>query len=158
MPHEDIHIYTHTVPIKEQRRERGRDRKEITRMVSSLLMSFAPATVRVYATTAKGASGGAKEEKNPLDFVLGYLTKQDQFYETDPILQRVEEKEVTRSSGTKSSGTKSGGTKNGGTKSGGTTSGRGTVRGGGKNSAPVPVPPKKNDGGFGGLGGLFNKK
>uniref|UniRef100_A0A1J3JLK0 Thylakoid soluble phosphoprotein TSP9 n=1 Tax=Noccaea caerulescens TaxID=107243 RepID=A0A1J3JLK0_NOCCA len=143
MPHEDIHIYTHTVPIKEQRRERGRDRKEITRMVSSLLMSFAPATVRVYATTAKGASGGAKEEKNPLDFVLGYLTKQDQFYETDPILQKVEEKEVTRSSGTKS---------------GGTTSGRGTVRGGGKNSAPVPVPPKKNDGGFGGLGGLFNKK
>ncbi|VVB04564.1 unnamed protein product [Arabis nemorensis] len=107
-------------------------------MVSSLLMSFAPATVRVYATTAKGASGGAKEEKNPLDFVLGYLTKQDQFYETDPILKKVEEKE--------------------GTRSGGTTGGRGTVRGGGgKNSAPVPVPPKKNDGGFGGLGGLFKK-
>lgn len=122
-------------------------------MVSSLLMSFAPATVRVYATTAKGSSGGAKEEKNLLNFVLGYLTKQDQFYETDPILQRKEDKEVTRSSGTKSNGTKSVGTK-----SGGTTSGRGTVRGGGKNSAPVPVPPKKNDGGFGGLGGLFNKK
>ncbi|CAA7036664.1 unnamed protein product [Microthlaspi erraticum] len=120
-------------------------------MVSSLLMSFAPATVRVYATTAKGGSGGAKEEKNIIDFVLGYLTKQDQFYETDPILQGG--KEVTRSSGTKSGGTKSSGTKNGGT-----TSGRGTVRGGGKNSAPVPVPPKKNDGGFGGLGGLFNKK
>lgn len=102
-------------------------------MVSSLLMSFAPATVRVYATTAKGASGEAKEEKNPLDFVLGYLTKQDQFYETDPILKKVDEKE-------------------------GTTGSRGTVRGGGKNSAPVPVPPKKNDGGFGGLGGLFNKK
>ncbi|CAH2065102.1 unnamed protein product [Thlaspi arvense] len=122
-------------------------------MVSSLLMSFAPATVRVYATTAKGASGGAKEEKNPLDFVLGYLTKQDQFYETDPILKKVEEKE-----GTRGSGTKSGGTKSGGTKSSGTTGSRGTVRGGGKNSAPVPVPPKKNDGGFGGLGGLFNKK
>ncbi|ESQ45870.1 hypothetical protein EUTSA_v10010831mg [Eutrema salsugineum] len=117
-------------------------------MVSSLLMSFAPATVRVYATTAKGASGGAKEEKNPLDFVLGYLTKQDQFYETDPILKKVEEKE----------GSRSGGTKSGGTKSGGTNGGRGTVRGGGKNSTPVPVPPKKSDGGFGGLGGFFNKK
>ncbi|KAL1220201.1 hypothetical protein V5N11_025504 [Cardamine amara subsp. amara] len=101
-------------------------------MVSSLLMSFAPATVRVYATTAKGASGSAKEEKNPLDFVLGFMTKQDQFYETDPILQKVEEKE-------------------------GTTGSRGTVRGG-KTSAPTPVPPKKNDGGFGGLGGLFSKK
>ncbi|KAJ0248364.1 Uncharacterized protein HA466_0154710 [Hirschfeldia incana] len=101
-------------------------------MVSSLLMSFAPATVRVYATK-KGTTSGAKEEKNPLDFVLGYLTKQDQFYETDPILKKVEEK-------------------------GGTTSGsRGTVRGG-KSSAPVPVAPKKNDGGFPGLGGFFNKK
>ncbi|KAF8094932.1 hypothetical protein N665_0348s0015 [Sinapis alba] len=104
-------------------------------MVSSLLTSFAPATVRVYATTAKGTSGGAKEEKNPIDFVLGYLTKQDQFYETDPILKKVEKEQGT------------------------TGGGRGTVRGGGKNSAPVPVTPKKNDGGgFGGLGGLFNKK
>ncbi|CAN6815056.1 hypothetical protein F2Q70_00011357 [Brassica cretica] len=103
-------------------------------MVSSLLMSFAPATVRAYATTAKGASGGAKEEKNPLDFVLGYLTKQDQFYETDPILKKVEKEQ-------------------------GTTGGRGTVRGGGKSAAPVPVAAKKNDGGgFGGLAGLFNKK
>ncbi|KAG2327974.1 hypothetical protein Bca4012_037012 [Brassica carinata] len=103
-------------------------------MVSSLLTSFAPATVRVYATTTKGASGGAKEEKNPLDFVLSYLTKQDQFYETDPILKKVEKEQ-------------------------GTTGGRGTVRGGGKISAPVPVTPKKNDGGgFGGLGALFNKK
>ncbi|KAJ4895644.1 hypothetical protein Rs2_22438 [Raphanus sativus] len=102
-------------------------------MAYSLLTSFAPATVRVYATTAKGASGGAKEEKNPLDFVLGYLTKQDQFYETDPILKKVE---------------------------GTTGGGRGTVRGGGKSSAPVPVAPKKNDGGggLGGLAGLFNKK
>ncbi|CAL9247344.1 unnamed protein product [Arabidopsis halleri] len=94
-------------------------------MVSSLLMSFAPATVRVYATSTKGASGGAKEEKNPIDFVLGFMTKQDQFYETNPILKKVEEKE-------------------------GTTGGRGTVRGG-KSSAPTPVPPKKSEGGFGGL-------
>ncbi|EOA25893.1 hypothetical protein CARUB_v10019272mg [Capsella rubella] len=106
-------------------------------MVSSLLMSFAPATVRVYATGAKGASGAAKEEKNPLDFVLGFMTKQDQFYETDPILKKVEEKEAARSSGT--------------------TGGRGTVRGG-KSSAPTPVAPKKNEGGFGGLGGFFSKK
>ncbi|XP_010426161.1 PREDICTED: uncharacterized protein LOC104711177 [Camelina sativa] len=116
-------------------------------MVSSLL-SFAPATVRVYATGAKGASGPAKEEKNPLDFVLGFMTKQDQFYETDPILKKVEEKQATRSSGTTSG--------RGATKSSGTTSGRGSVRGG-KNSAPTPVAPKKNEGGFGGLGGLFKK-
>ncbi|KAG7559947.1 Thylakoid soluble phosphoprotein TSP9 [Arabidopsis thaliana x Arabidopsis arenosa] len=103
-------------------------------MVSSLLMSFAPATVRVYATGTKGASGGAKEEKNPIDFVLGFMTKQDQFYETNPILKKVEEKEGTK----------------------GTTGSRGTVRGG-KNSAPTPVPPKKSEGGFGGLGGLFKK-
>ncbi|XP_010515031.1 PREDICTED: uncharacterized protein LOC104790932 [Camelina sativa] len=128
-------------------------------MVSSLL-SFAPATVRVYATGAKGASGPAKEEKNPIDFVLGFMTKQDQFYETDPILQKVEEKQASRSSGTasgkggsRSSGSTSG---KGATKSSGTTSGRGSVRGG-KNSAPTPVAPKKNEGGFGGLGGLFKK-
>ncbi|XP_013629037.1 PREDICTED: uncharacterized protein LOC106335145 [Brassica oleracea var. oleracea] len=125
MPQQEIYTDTHTQSSK----------GEITRMVSSLLMSFAPATVRVYATT-KGTSGSAKEEKNPLDFVLGYLTKQDQFYETDPILKKVEEKGGTRS---------------------GTTGGRGTVRGG-KSTAPVPVAPKKNDGGFAGLGGFFNKK
>ncbi|MCQ9920626.1 hypothetical protein L6B45_13605, partial [Staphylococcus aureus] len=59
------------------------------------------------------------------------MTKQDQFYETDPILKKVEEKEATRSSGTTGS--------RGGS---GTTGGRGTVRGG-KNSAPTPVAPKK---------------
>ncbi|KAG7627607.1 putative thylakoid soluble phosphoprotein TSP9 [Arabidopsis thaliana] len=100
-------------------------------MVSSLLMSFAPATVRVYATSTKGGSGGPKEEKNPIDFVLGFMTKQDQFYETNPLLKKVDEKEGT------------------------TTGGRGTVRGG-KSSAPTPVP-KKSEGGFGGLGSLFKK-
>ncbi|ESQ42483.1 hypothetical protein EUTSA_v10015099mg [Eutrema salsugineum] len=102
-------------------------------MVSSLLMSFAPATVRCFATGAKGTSSNStatKEEKSIIDFVLGSLTKQDQFYETNPLLKKVDEKE-------------------GGT---GGNGGRKTVSGG-KNS--VAVPQKKNGGGF---GGLFAKK
>ncbi|XP_047978231.1 uncharacterized protein LOC125220137 [Salvia hispanica] len=84
--------------------------------------------VRSAATAAK-SSGGGSEEKGILDFILGSLTKEDQFYETDPILKKVEDG--------KSSGTT-------------TSSGR-------KNSVVVP-PAKKKDGGFGGLGGLFAKK
>lgn len=101
-------------------------------MASSILMSFSPATVRCFATGAKGASSSTttKEEKNIIDFVLGSLTKQDQFYETDPILKKVDDKEGTT----------------------GGDSGRKTVSGG-KNS--VAVPQKKNGGGF---GGLFAKK
>ncbi|KFK27416.1 hypothetical protein AALP_AA8G379900 [Arabis alpina] len=66
-------------------------------MASSILMSFSPATVRCFATGAKGTSSTttAKEEKNIIDFVLGSLTKQDQFYETDPILKKVDDKEGT---------------------------------------------------------------
>lgn len=86
--------------------------------------------VRTAATAAK-SSGGSTEEKGLLDFILGKIAKQDQFYETDPILQKVEGK------------------------SGGTTSGTSTTSGR-KNSVAVP-PPKKKEGGFG-LGGLFNKK
>ncbi|KAJ8749702.1 hypothetical protein K2173_012253 [Erythroxylum novogranatense] len=89
--------------------------------MASLLISFAPATVRVYAATEAKGAGGSKEEKGFLDWVLGNLQKEDQFYETDPILKKVEEK------------------------SGGTTSGSG----GRKNS--VAVPQKKKNGGFGGL-------
>ncbi|KAL1193138.1 hypothetical protein V5N11_034560 [Cardamine amara subsp. amara] len=101
-------------------------------MASSILMSFAPATVRVYATGAKGTSSSTsstKEEKSIIDFVLGSLTKQDQFYETNPLLKKVDKKEGT----TEDNG------------------GRKTVSGG-KNS--VAVPQKKN----GGFGGLFAKK
>ncbi|GAA0142148.1 hypothetical protein LIER_03112 [Lithospermum erythrorhizon] len=88
--------------------------------------------VHTAATAAKG-SGGGTEEKGLLDFILGSLTKQDQFYETDPILKKVEEK--------------SGGTM----KTGGTTSSR--------KSSVAPLPPKNpGGGGFGGLGGLFAKK
>ncbi|CAN1787668.1 hypothetical protein LINPERHAP1_LOCUS17738, partial [Linum perenne] len=38
------------------------------------------------------AGKSSKEEKGLLDFILGGLTKQDQFNETDPILQKVEGK------------------------------------------------------------------
>ncbi|CAA7032278.1 unnamed protein product [Microthlaspi erraticum] len=101
-------------------------------MVFSILMPFSPATVRVYATGAKGSGSSTttKEEKSIIDFVLGSLTKQDQFYETNPLLKKVDEKEETT----------------------GGNGGRKTVSGG-KNS--VAVPQKKNGGGF---GGLFVKK
>ncbi|CAN1167034.1 hypothetical protein LINPERPRIM_LOCUS34562 [Linum perenne] len=99
--------------------------------MASLPISFRPPTVRVSATAAsKGSPAGksTKQEKGLLDFILGGLTKQDQFYETDPILQKVEGKSAV--------GT-------------GTTSGR-------KSSTVVVPPGKKN--GTTGLGGLFAKK
>ncbi len=84
-----------------------------------MIMSFAPATGRVYAATAaKGAGGGRKEEKGLLDWILGGLLKEDQLIETDPILKKVEEKS-----------------------SGGTTSGR-------KNSVAVPQKKKGGFGGL----------
>ncbi|XP_021891765.1 uncharacterized protein LOC110810037 [Carica papaya] len=60
--------------------------------MASMLISFTPATTRVYAATAAKGVGGSKEEKGFLDWVLGNLQKEDQFYETDPILKKVEEK------------------------------------------------------------------
>ncbi|KAE8733810.1 cytochrome P450 86A1-like [Hibiscus syriacus] len=96
-------------------------------MASLPIFSFVPSTTRVYATAAKGA-GGSKEEKGLFDWILGNLTKEDQFYETDPLLQKVEGK-------------------NGG-------SGTSTVR---KNSVSIPQKKNGNGGGFG-LGGLFTKK
>ncbi|KAL8479068.1 hypothetical protein ACS0TY_030823 [Phlomoides rotata] len=56
--------------------------------------------VRTAATAAK-SSGGSSEEKGLLDFILGKITKQDQFYETDPILQKVEGKSGGTTSGRK---------------------------------------------------------
>lgn len=94
--------------------------------MASLPITFSPPTVRVYAATAaKEAAGGGGKEKGPFDWILGNLQKEDQFYETDPILKKVEENN-----------------------SGGTTTSVGR-----KNS--VAVPPKKKDGGGGGFGGLF---
>lgn len=87
--------------------------------------------VRTAATAAK-SSGGSTEEKGLLDFILGKIAKQDQFYETDPILQKVEGK------------------------SGGTTASTTSSR---KNTVAVPTPKKKEGGfGLGGLGGIFTKK
>ncbi|KAH6766158.1 hypothetical protein C2S52_017141 [Perilla frutescens var. hirtella] len=102
--------------------------------MASLNMFFSPIVtpqrrVTRTAATASKSSGGSSEEKSILDFILGGLAKQDQFYETDPILKKVEGK------------------------SGGTTT---APTNGRKNPAAVP-PPKKKDGGFG-LGGLFAKK
>ncbi|XP_022756620.1 uncharacterized protein LOC111304341 [Durio zibethinus] len=60
--------------------------------MASLPISFAPSTTRVFAATAANGAGGSKEEKGLFDWILGNLQKEDQFYETDPILQKVEEK------------------------------------------------------------------
>jgi hypothetical protein len=102
-------------------------------MASMTMLSIVPTPRRVFAARAtKGTTGGGgsiKEEKGLWDFILGSLTKQDQFYETDPILKKVEEEK----SGTRGTTTR-----------GGTTNG-------GKNS--VAVPQKKK----GGFGGLFAK-
>ncbi|KAK2430228.1 hypothetical protein P8452_43663 [Trifolium repens] len=109
-------------------------------MASMTMLSIVPTPRRVFAaratkgTTGGGGGGSIKEEKGLLDFILGGLTKQDQFYETDPILKKVEEEK----SGTRGTTTR------GGTTSKGTTNG-------GKNS--VAVPQKKK----GGFGGLFAK-
>ncbi|KAE8666725.1 cytochrome P450 86A1-like [Hibiscus syriacus] len=101
-------------------------------MASLPILSFVPSTTRVYATAAKGA-GGSKEEKGLLDWILGNLIKEDQFYETDPLLKKVEDKNA------------------GG---GGTTSGR-------KNSVSIPQKKKDNGNGNGGgfrLGGLLRNE
>ncbi|XP_027336624.1 uncharacterized protein LOC113850327 [Abrus precatorius] len=72
--------------------------------MASLIMSFAPATGRVFAATAaKGASGSNKEEKGLLDWILGGLQKEDQLLETDPILKKVEEKNGGTTTGRKNS-------------------------------------------------------
>ncbi|CAN1347848.1 hypothetical protein LINPERPRIM_LOCUS41258 [Linum perenne] len=51
-----------------------------------------------FTAASKGspATKSSKEEKGLLDFILGGLTKQDQFYETDPILQKVKGKSAVR--------------------------------------------------------------
>ncbi|XVF68939.1 hypothetical protein PTKIN_Ptkin11bG0041300 [Pterospermum kingtungense] len=60
--------------------------------MASMLISFTPSTTRVFAATAAKSAGGSKEEKGLLDWILGNLQKEDQFYETDPLLQKAEEK------------------------------------------------------------------
>ncbi|KAM7496466.1 hypothetical protein LguiA_020880 [Lonicera macranthoides] len=69
--------------------------------MSSLNLFCTPALVttrgrRVQtAATATKSSGGGGEEKSLWDFVLGALQKQEQLYEKDPILKKVEEKTST---------------------------------------------------------------
>ncbi|XP_021720720.1 uncharacterized protein LOC110688295 [Chenopodium quinoa] len=92
----------------------------------------AAASARVVRVSAAKGTVETKEEKSFVDWLLGKVTKEDQFYETDPILQKVEEK------------------------SGGTTNGRkGTV----SMKGTVSVQSKKKTNGNGGVfGGLFAKK
>ncbi|KAH7672892.1 Thylakoid soluble phosphoprotein TSP9 protein [Dioscorea alata] len=52
---------------------------------------------RVFAATATKSSGGSKEEKGLLDWIMGGLQKEDQLLETDPILKKVEEKNGKKS-------------------------------------------------------------
>ncbi|KAJ0984089.1 hypothetical protein J5N97_002445 [Dioscorea zingiberensis] len=69
-------------------------------MASLGLMGFgAAANGRVFAATAATKStGGSKEEKGPLDWILRGLQKEDQLLETDPILKKVEEKKKSTTS------------------------------------------------------------
>ena len=60
--------------------------------MASLPIAFAVPSARVYAATAAKGAGGSKEEKGLLDWIIGSLQKEDQFYETDPILKKVEGK------------------------------------------------------------------
>nr|2FFT_A Chain A, thylakoid soluble phosphoprotein [Spinacia oleracea] len=83
-------------------------------------------------SAAKGTAE-TKQEKSFVDWLLGKITKEDQFYETDPIL---------RGGDVKSSGSTSG-------KKGGTTSGK---------KGTVSIPSKKKNGNGGVFGGLFAKK
>lgn len=100
--------------------------------MASLTMALVPGATgggRAYAATAAkstGRSGG--EESGLWDWVLRGLQKEEQLFETDPILQKKEDD---------------------GKVAGGSTT---STTGGRKTS--VAVPPKKN----GGFGGLFAKK
>ncbi|CAH9075154.1 unnamed protein product [Cuscuta epithymum] len=104
--------------------------------MASLHLSFTPVTAlhRRSRTTAAASksSGGSSREKGLLDWILSGMQKEDQLFETDPILDKVEEE-----------------------KRGGTVRGR-------RNSVAVPQPKGKSNGGdgggFGGFAGLFAKK
>ncbi|GMH07373.1 hypothetical protein Nepgr_009213 [Nepenthes gracilis] len=67
--------------------------------MASLPIAFsgtaAVATGRVFAATAAKSTGGSRDEKSLLDWILGGLQKEDQLLETDPILKKVEEKKAT---------------------------------------------------------------
>ncbi|KAL1817267.1 hypothetical protein DCAR_0521690 [Daucus carota subsp. sativus] len=69
-------------------------------MASLNTLMFSPAvipgrkrlpTTKTFATAAKN-SGGGSEEKSLWDFVLGAIAKEEQLYEVDPLLQKVEGK------------------------------------------------------------------
>ncbi|CAO2825149.1 unnamed protein product [Amaranthus hypochondriacus] len=101
-------------------------------MASLPFVFGAAASSRVFVATATKGGGSVKEDKSFVDWLLGSLTKEDQFFETDPILQKVEGKAGT-------TGSKAG-----------TISGR---------KGTVEMQSKKKNGGNGGaFGGLFAKK
>ncbi|OVA06482.1 Thylakoid soluble phosphoprotein TSP9 [Macleaya cordata] len=57
-------------------------------------LSFLSTNKATQTTTAAKSSGGtsSSEEKGFLDWILGGMQKEDQFFETDPILKKVEDK------------------------------------------------------------------
>ena len=61
----------------------------------------AAATGRVFTTRATKGSSAPTEEKSFVDWLLGKVAKEDQFYETDPLLQKVEEKAAGTTNGRK---------------------------------------------------------
>lgn len=65
----------------------------------NMAFGMAAAKGRVFVTKAtKGNGGGKVEEKGLLDWILGGLTKEDQFFETDPVLNKTEQSNTTTGS------------------------------------------------------------
>ncbi|XP_057548447.1 uncharacterized protein LOC130826862 [Amaranthus tricolor] len=64
-------------------------------MASLPFVFGAAASSRVFVATATKGGGSVKEDKSFVDWLLGSLTKEDQFFETDPILKKVEGKAGT---------------------------------------------------------------
>ena len=70
--------------------------------MASLNMAFGMAAAkgrRASVTKAAKSSGSVEEEKGLLDWILGGLEEEDQLLETDPILNKVEEKGSTVGTG-----------------------------------------------------------
>lgn len=70
-------------------------------MASLPFVFGAAASARVVTAAAAKGAIETKEEKSFVDWLLGKVTKEDQFYETDPILKKVEEKSSGTTSGRK---------------------------------------------------------
>ena len=96
--------------------------------MASLPFVLSAAGTSVFAATATKGGGSTKENKSFVHWLLGSLSKDDQFFETDPILNKVDDKSGT------------------------------TSRSNGRKGTVAVQNKKNNGGNGGGFGGLFAKK